>query len=184
MSDRRRCSWCGDDELYVAYHDLEWGVPERDPRALFELVTLEGAQAGLSWLTVLRRRDGYRRAFCDFDAAAVAAFDDERIERVLADPGVVRHRQKVRSVVTNARAILRLPAETGVADFAEYVWAFAAGGGDATSIAATMSRRMADDGFTFVGPTICRSFVQAAGLVNDHDDDCFRCEELNPRGRR
>ena len=171
---QRRCGWCTDDARYVAYHDLEWGVPEHDPRALFELLTLEGAQAGLSWLTVLQRRDGYRRAFADFDVDAVAGFDDERVEQILADPGVIRHRQKVRSVVTNARAILRLRTESTFGDFAEYVWSIAAGASDSFVIARAMSQRLAEDGFTFVGPTICRSFVQATGMVNDHEPDCYR----------
>lgn len=177
----RRCAWCTDDELYVAYHDTEWGVPERDPRALFELFTLEGAQAGLSWLSVLRRRDGYRRAYCDFDVDVVAAFDDERVDQILRDPGVIRHHQKVRSVVTNARAIVRLRDGTEPRDFASYVWSFATGD-DSASIARAMSAQLARDGFTFAGLTICRSFVQASGMVNDHAPDCFRFAELSDPG--
>lgn len=178
-----RCAWVSDDALYVRYHDEEWGVPEHDEERLFEVLTLEGAQAGLSWLTVLRRREGYRRLFEGFDPEVIASFDEGRVAAILADPGVVRHRQKVLSVVTNARAILAL-RERGVA-FSDLVWELGQAPGDARDVATTMSRRLRREGFTFVGPTICHSVMQAAGIVNDHALTCFRYRELSGarRGR-
>ncbi|MBW4076995.1 MAG: DNA-3-methyladenine glycosylase I [Acidobacteria bacterium] len=174
----RRCSWCGDDELYVAYHDNEWGVPVRDDASLFELLTLEGAQAGLSWLTVLRRREGYRRAFENFDADVVARMDRARIEAILGDPGVIRHRQKIDSVVTNARAILALHSRDDCTSFADYVWALGSSDVDGTTSAKIMSKQLSHDGFKFVGPIICLSFMQASGMRNDHAPGCFRFDEL------
>jgi DNA-3-methyladenine glycosylase I len=177
MSDgRARCSWCGEDELYVRYHDVEWGVPEHDDDALFELLTLEGAQAGLSWLTVLRRREGYRRVFENFDPQIVATFGERRVEKILSDPGVVRHRLKIASVITNARAILNAQHEHGT--FNSYVWQMAVEEGNEVATAKVMSKRLSKDGFTFVGPTICLSFMQASGMVNDHAMDCFRFDEI------
>jgi DNA-3-methyladenine glycosylase I len=158
-----RCAWVPEgDELYVAYHDEEWGVPERDDRALYELLTLEGAQAGLSWSTILRKREGYRRAFADFDPATVARFDRKRIETLLQDAGIVRNRLKVESAVANAARVLQAQEELG--SFAALVWGFVEG----------EPRR----GFRFVGPTVCYAFMQAAGLVNDHVVSCFRYREL------
>ncbi len=176
MSERTRCAWVSDDEDYRRYHDEEWGVPEHDERRLFELLTLEGAQAGLSWLTVLRRRDGYRRAFSGFDPAVVAGYNDARIASIMEDPGVVRHSAKVASAVTNARAILAL-GERGTT-FEDLAWSLARAPGDAPAVAAAMSKQLRRDGFTFVGPTICRSFMQAGGMVNDHERGCFRFAEV------
>jgi DNA-3-methyladenine glycosylase I len=173
-----RCTWCGDDELYVAYHDNDWGVPVRVDSTLFELLTLEGAQAGLSWLTVLRRRTGYRRVFENFDAEVVAYFSDARVETIMNDPGVIRHRQKINSVITNARAILELRDRGEYASFADYIWAIASTGTDGPSSAKTMSKQLVRDGFKFVGSTICLSFIQASGLRNDHAPDCFRFAEI------
>jgi DNA-3-methyladenine glycosylase I len=173
---RTRCSWCGVDPQYVTYHDTEWGVPQHGDDALFELLTLEGAQAGLSWLTILRRRDGYRRVFAQFDPATVARYSDETIEQCLLDPGIVRNRQKVSSVVTNARAILRIKDEHGSLD--RFLWEISTGPGDAMTRARAMSKRLSAEGFKFVGPTICLSLMQASGMVNDHAEACFRHAEL------
>ena len=175
---RRRCAWCGDDELYVAYHDTEWGVPTHGDAALFELLTLEGAQAGLSWLTILRRREGYRRAFAGFEPAVVAAFDESRVDQILNDPGVVRNRLKITSVVANARAILDLDALHG--GFDEFAWSLGGSGrGDGGTKSQAMSKAMKSAGFRFVGPTVCLSFMQASGMVNDHATYCFRFQEIN-----
>lgn len=190
-----RCEWCLSTPEYVAYHDQEWGVPERDDQRLFELLTLEGAQAGLSWLTVLRKREGYRRAFAQFDPARVAAFDQTQIESILLDPGVVRHRGKIESTVSNARAVLALQAECG--SLADFVWSFVAGRPiinawqtlsdipASTDQSAALSRALAKRGFRFVGPTTCYAFMQAAGLVCDHLVGCYRYRQLagkHPRG--
>lgn len=184
-----RCEWVPESNpLYVAYHDHEWGLPEHDDRKLFELLTLEGAQAGLAWITILRKRDGYRRAFAGFDAAAVAAFDGRRIEELLQDPGIVRNRLKVESTVANARAVLAVREEFGSLD--SYLWRFVDGEplvGRWRTLAelpaeTTESKAMSKDlkrlGFRFVGPTVCYAFMQAAGLVNDHVVGCFRYREL------
>jgi DNA-3-methyladenine glycosylase I len=183
-----RCAWVPpDDELYVAYHDLEWGVPLRDERQLFELLCLEGAQAGLSWRTILARRDGYRSVFAGFDPARVAAFDDARLEAALLDPRIVRNRLKVYATRDNARAVLGL-RERGTT-LTRVLWDVVGGWPIvnrwestaqipvSTPEAETMSRLLRERGFRFVGPTICYAFMQAAGLVNDHTVDCFRyCE--------
>ena len=187
-ADRTRCGWVPDgDPLYAAYHDDEWGVPSHDDRLLFELLTLEGAQAGLSWATILRKRDGYRRAFADFDPEAVARFGDRDVERLLADPGIVRHRGKIESTVNNARRVLEIAAELGSLDV--YLWSFVGGSPldrraadwrelpAETDESRAMSRDLKRRGFRFVGPTTCYSLMQAAGLVNDHETSCFRhCE--------
>jgi DNA-3-methyladenine glycosylase I len=169
-----------------AYHDLEWGVPLHDDRALFELLTLEGAQAGLSWMTILRRRDSYRRAFADFEPARVAIFGDDELQRLLADPGVVRNRAKLVSTINNARRVLDIQQELG--SFDSLVWSFVEGTplvnefqamGELpaqTPASLGMSRELRTRGFRFVGPTICYAFMQAAGLVNDHLVGCFRHE--------
>jgi DNA-3-methyladenine glycosylase I len=175
-ADLRRCSWCGDDDQYVAYHDTEWGVPQHDDQCLFELLTLEGAQAGLSWLTILRRREGYRRVFAQFDPRKIARFSDEKIEQILLDPGIVRNRQKVTSVVNNARLIIGLQETHRSLD--EFLWAIGTESGDATTSAREMSKRLGREGFKFVGPTICLSFMQASGMVNDHETTCYRYAEL------
>jgi DNA-3-methyladenine glycosylase I len=180
---RTRCSWGGGTPEYVAYHDTEWGVPEHDPRRLFEFIVLEGAQAGLAWITILRKRAGYRAAFADFDPTRVAAFDDDDVARCLADPGIVRNRSKVTAAVGNARAWLALD------DPAAFLWSFvdgtpvqhawrAMGDVPATTPASdAMSKALKRAGFRFVGPTICYAFMQACGLVNDHVTSCFRHAE-------
>ena len=184
-----RCEWVPESEpLYVAYHDDEWGVPEHDDRRLFELLTLEGAQAGLAWITILRKREGYRRAFAGFDPAAVAAFDEARVEELLQDPGIVRNRLKVESTVANARAVLGVQEELGSLD--AYLWQFVGGEPRVngwrtlaelpaeTAESKAMSKDLKRRGFRFVGPTVCYAFMQAAGLVNDHVVGCFRYAEL------
>jgi len=172
----------------VSYHDEEWGVPSRDDRHLFELLTLEGAQAGLSWSTILRKREGYRRAFQGFDPSAVARFTPEDVERLLQDPGIVRNRLKVESTVVNAGQVLDVQAEHG--SLAAYLWDFV--GGDPivgrfermtdlpaeTPLSKALSKDLKRRGFRFVGPTVCHAFMQAVGLVNDHTIDCFRFREL------
>ncbi len=181
---RVRCPWCGEDPLYRAYHDEEWGVPSRDDRHLYELLVLEGAQAGLSWITVLRKREAYRRAFEGFDPAKVAAFGPERIEAMLQDPGLVRNRAKLASAVSNARGVLDLQREYG--SFAAYLWSFV-GGRQLRPVRRALaevpaetpeSRALSKDlkrrGFKFVGPTIMYAFMQAAGLVDDHIEGCWR----------
>jgi DNA-3-methyladenine glycosylase I len=180
-----RCAWVPEsDPLYVAYHDEEWGVPERDDRALYELLTLEGAQAGLSWSTILHKREGYRRAFAGFDAAKVARFDARKEEKLLADPGIVRNRLKVSSTIENARRVLETQEELG--SFAALVWGFVDGEpvvgkwksvGEIpaeTPVSKVMSKELKRRGFRFVGPTVCYAFMQAAGLVDDHVVSCFR----------
>lgn len=179
-----RCAWAGSDPLYIAYHDHEWGVPVHDDRTLFEMISLEGAQAGLSWITILKRREGYRAAFDNFDAHTVATYDETKIATLLQDTGIIRNRQKVRSVVQNAQAFLRVQEEFG--SFDTYIWQFI-GGAPRINRPATLadiptetdeSRAMSKDlkrrGFSFVGPTICYAFMQACGLVNDHTTDCYR----------
>jgi DNA-3-methyladenine glycosylase I len=183
-----RCPWCGDDPLYVAYHDEEWGVPQHDDRVLFEFLILEGAQAGLSWLTILRKRENYRRAFASFDVAAVAAFDDADVARLLADPGIVRNRLKIAAAIGNARAFLAVQREFG--SFDAYLWRFVEGRPlqndwrDKADLPATsrISDVLAEDlkhrGFKFAGSTICYALMQAIGLVNDHLTGCFRHSQL------
>jgi DNA-3-methyladenine glycosylase I len=183
----------------LAYHDEEWGLPSHDDRHLFELLVLEGAQAGLSWRTILQKRDGYRRAFAGFDPERVARFDRRRVERLLRDPAIVRNRAKVESAVSNARAALAVRQEAGTLD--AYVWSFVDGRPvrnrwrsleqipAETEVARVMSKELKRRGFRFVGPTICYAFMQAAGLVNDHVVGCFRWREVdraadrNPRRR-
>jgi DNA-3-methyladenine glycosylase I len=179
-----RCPWCGTDPLYVAYHDQEWGVAVHDDRQLFELLILEGAQAGLSWITVLRKRAAYREAFAGFDIASVAAFDDRDVERLMADPGIVRNRLKVRGAIRTANAVLDLQKRHGSLD--AFLWSFVDGTTrvnhwtsmgevpSATAEAQAMSKALVKAGATFVGPTICYAFMQAAGLVDDHLATCWR----------
>ena len=181
---RTRCAWCGTDPLYIAYHDEEWGVPAHDDRHLFEMLVLEGAQAGLSWITVLRKREAYRRAFAGFDPAAVAAFGPERVAAILQDPGIVRNRLKVASAVGNARAFLAVQREFG--SFDAFLWR-AAGGrpqvnqwrspGEVPAVtpaALALSGDLRRRGFKFVGPTIMYAFMQAVGVVDDHVLDCWK----------
>jgi DNA-3-methyladenine glycosylase I len=172
----------------IAYHDREWGVPLRSDRALFELLTLEGAQAGLSWSTVLQRRSGYRRAFAGFDPKRVARFTAATVARLLRDPGIIRHRGKIESTVANARAFLEIQREHG--SFAAYLWSHVGGRPiqgrrrrpreipAETALSREISRGLKRSGFTFVGPTICYALMQAAGLVNDHLVSCFRHAEV------
>ncbi|MGE0479204.1 MAG: DNA-3-methyladenine glycosylase I [Phycisphaerae bacterium] len=189
---RRRCGWVTpDDPRSVAYHDREWGVPVYDDRKLFEFIILEGAQAGLSWDTILRKRENYRAAFDGFDPERIARYDTRRTARLLANPGIVRNRLKVRAAVTNARALLALRSETGA--FAPYLWQFVGGRPRVnhwhtlseiparTPESDAMSKDLKRRGFTFVGSTICYALMQAVGMVNDHLTTCFRHRELRRR---
>ncbi len=184
VDERERCGWATSDPLYVEYHDTEWGVPDRDPRRLFEYLILEGAQAGLSWLTILNKREGYRRAFAGFDPAAVAAFDDADVERCLADPGIVRNRAKVTATVGNARAWLELDDPVVLlwsfvgATPMQNRWTAVAQVPASTPESEAMSKDLKRRGFRFVGPTICYALMQSCGLVNDHLTSCFRHTEV------
>lgn len=176
-----RCPWCGTDPLYVAYHDQEWGRPERDPRALFELLVLESFQAGLSWITILRKRDSFRAAFQGFDPAEIATWGESEVDRLLQDPGIVRHRGKIQGTIRGAQAWLRIESAQG---FSPFLWSFV--GGEPiqnrpnrlsdvpaqTDESLAMSKALKREGFNFVGPTITYAFMQAAGLVNDHLITC------------
>jgi DNA-3-methyladenine glycosylase I len=185
---KNRCKWCGDDLLYIAYHDNEWGIPVHDDRLLFEFLILEGAQAGLSWLTILRKRENYRKAFHSFDFEKIANYNVKDIERLLSDPGIVRNRLKIESAIKNARGVIRIQEEFG--SFDAYLWRYVE---DApkqnhwksladipvkTEISEMMSKDLKKRGFNFVGPTICYALMQAIGMVNDHTTDCFRHEEI------
>ena len=186
--DRPRCPWGTGDPLNLAYHDTEWGVPIHDDRRLFELLNLEGAQAGLSWTTILRKRDGYRRAFEGWDPVRIASYGPDDEARLLADSGIVRNRAKVRAVIGNARAYLSLADAPGAFD--RYLWSFVGGAPIVnawtamgtvpaeTDASRTLSGDLKHRGFTFVGPTIVYAFMQSAGLVNDHLVSCFRYAEL------
>jgi DNA-3-methyladenine glycosylase I len=183
-----RCAWAGSDPLYRAYHDTEWGVPVHDDRLLFEFLTLEGAQAGLSWITILRKREGYRRAFAGFEPEVVAGFSEAQLLQLMADPGIVRNRLKLSSTVANARAFLALQEEFG--SFDAYLWRFVEGTPlqnswrshteipASTDLSDALSRDLKRRGFNFVGSTICYAFMQAVGLVNDHTTDCYRWSQL------
>jgi DNA-3-methyladenine glycosylase I len=187
MKEKKRCTWPGDDALMIAYHDEEWGVPLHDDRRLFEFLILEGAQAGLSWRTILHKRKNYRRAFDRFDAKKIAAYRAADVRRLLADEGIVRNRLKVASTIDNARAFLDVKKEYG--SFDRYMWGFVGGKpaqnrfrslGDIparTDISDAMSKDLKKRGFRFVGSTICYAFMQATGMVNDHAVDCFRHRE-------
>ncbi|MDP1593161.1 MAG: DNA-3-methyladenine glycosylase I [Gallionella sp.] len=183
-----RCAWARDDTLYQHYHDCEWGVPLHDDQRLFEFLLLEGAQAGLSWITILRKRENYRAAFDNFDATRIAAYDANKIESLLQNPGIVRNRLKVQSAVGNAQQFLRVQEE--FASFAEFIWQFVEGHprqnawrtqADVpanTPESDAMSRELRRRGFKFVGTTICYALMQATGMVNDHTTECFRHEQL------
>jgi len=186
-----RCEWAdGGDPLVVAYHDEEWGVPSHDDRHLFELLTLEGAQAGLSWTTILRKREGYRSAFERFDPHRVASFNRRKIEGLLRNPSIVRNRLKIESTVNNARRVLAVQAEFGTFD--TYIWRFVGGAPivgrrrnlsdlpSETQESNAMSKDLKRRGFRFIGPTVCYAYMQATGLVNDHVTTCFRYRELSP----
>ena len=190
MSHRetKRCAWAGTDPLYVAYHDEEWGVPVHDDRLLFEFLVLEGAQAGLSWITILRKREAYRRAFGGFDPQKVARYDKRKVAALLTDAGIVRNRAKIESAIRNAKAFLEVQAEFG--SFDAYQWRFAGGRpirnrwraiGEVPATSAqsdAMSKDLKSRGFTFVGSTILYAHMQAVGMVNDHLVDCFRHREV------
>jgi len=186
--EKVRCKWCGDDPLYVVYHDEEWGVPVHDDRRLFEMLVLEGAQAGLSWLTILKKREGYRKAFERFDVERVARYGQRRVERLLGDPDIVRNRRKIESAVRNAQGVLRVQEEFGSLDafLWKYVdfeprqnaWKALSEIPARTKESDAMSRDLKRRGFSFVGPTICYAFMQSVGMVNDHTRDCFRYREL------
>ena len=183
--DRSRCSWCGVDPIYVAYHDDEWGVVERGDRALFEKLALDGFQAGLSWITILRKRDAFRRAFEGFEPQRVARLTEADVRRLLADRGIVRHRGKIEATITNAQAYLRV-MERHPGGFSGWLWELAGGAPEVhryatwqeipaeTPRSRAMARALKGEGFRFVGPTICYAFMQAVGMVNDHVISCFR----------
>lgn len=188
----RRCTWCGDDPIYVAYHDTEWGVPERDDRALFEKLLLDGFQAGLSWITILKKRDNFRRAFHGFDAERMARYGPQDIGRLMADKGIVRNRAKCEAAVTSAQAYLRIMGRPG--GFSEFLWAFVDGTPVVhryrswktvpaeTPLSRKVSEALKQEGFRFSGPTIVYAFMQAVGMVNDHTSDCWRYEIVKAMG--
>lgn len=185
----KRCTWCGSDPLYVAYHDEDWGVPVHDDRMLFEMLILEGAQAGLSWLTILKKRGNYRNAFHGFEAARIARYDQAEIDRLMQDAGIVRNRLKIESAIKNARAFLKIQEEYGT--FADYLWQYVDGTPVINSwrqhsdlpahtpLSDRLSKALKRRGFNFVGSTICYAFMQSIGMVNDHTTDCFRYAEIN-----
>jgi DNA-3-methyladenine glycosylase I len=185
---KQRCEWCGDDPLYVAYHDDEWGVPVHDDRKLFEMLILEGAQAGLSWSTILKKRENYRKAFDNFDAKKIAKYDKAKVAKLLADPGIVRNRLKIAATIRNARAFLEVQKEFG--SFDRYIWQFVDGKPKQnkwkslkeippkTAESDAMSKDLKKRGFSFAGSTICYAFMQAVGMVNDHVVACFRYREV------
>jgi len=186
--NRERCAWCGTDPLYQRYHDEEWGVPVHDDRRLFEMLILEGAQAGLNWLTILRKRENYRRAFDGFDPEPIARYDSQDLARLLADSGIVRNRRKIEAAINNAQGYLRIREQHGA--FGTFLWRYVefqprqnawsslAEVPARTPEAEALSRDLRRLGFAFVGPTICYAFMQAVGMVNDHTTDCFRHQEI------
>lgn len=197
MNSKSRCLWCGTDPLYQQYHDEEWGVPLRDDDRLFEFLILEGMQAGLSWITVLRKRENFRAALDGFDAGKIARYSPAHIEKLLQNPGIIRNRLKLESAVTNARAYLNIKEKQ--ASFAEYLWQFVDGRPiqnrwpslkdvpASTPVSDRMSKTLKKDGFKFVGSTICYAHMQATGMVNDHTQDCFRhleCKQLATKKNR
>ncbi len=188
MRSKSRCEWCGTDSLYVQYHDEEWGVPIYDDQQLFAKLILDGAQAGLSWITILRKRDNYYAAFDNFDPHKIAAYDEAKFEELMQNPGIVRNRQKIRATIQNAQAYLTLQEEVG--SFSDFLWAFVDGKPlqnswqstaelpAQTAVSQAMSKALKKCGFSFVGPTICYAFMQAVGMVNDHTVNCFRYQQL------
>ncbi len=192
MAEPIRCGWVGKDSLYRAYHDEEWGVPERDDRALFEKLILDGFQAGLSWITILRKRDNFRTAFEGFEPATIACFGEDKITSLLADAGIVRHRGKIEATIGNAKAYLEIQdRQNGLGGFADYLWQFTDGQvlrnqwttlsqlPTETAESRAMSKDLKQRGFKFCGPTICYAFMQAVGMVNDHTTDCFRYADVD-----
>lgn len=190
MMTPERCGWCVGDKLYTRYHDREWGVPVHNDKKLFEFLILEGVQAGLSWITVLKKRDAYRSEFDRFDFNKVAGYDQRKLKRLLQNPGLIRNRLKMQAAVTNARAFIEVREEFGT--FNKFIWQFTDGETihndfktleqvpANTAISDAMSRELKRRGFTFVGSTICYAFMQATGMVNDHLVDCFRHKQLQP----
>ena len=188
-----RCSWAGTDPVYIDYHDREWGVPMHDERTLFEMLILDGAQAGLSWITILKKRDNYRAAFDNFDAAKMACYGERKVQALLNNPGIVRNRLKVGAAIQNAKMVLKLQEQEG--SLAEYLWRYVDGKPiinarrnikeipARTPLSDTISKDLSRRGFKFVGPTICYAFMQAMGMVNDHTVDCFRYRQLGGRRR-
>ena len=184
----KRCAWADSDELAASYHDHEWGAEIHDDRTLFEFLVLEGAQAGLSWSTILRKREGYRRAFDHFDARKISKYSEKTVSRLLTNPEIIRNRLKINAAITNARAFLQVQKEFGTFD--RYIWQFVDGKPiqnswrrmsdlpSSTAESAAMSKDLQKRGFKFIGPTICYAFMQAVGMVNDHVVDCFRYKEL------
>lgn len=189
---KKRCQWAGTDPAYIAYHDMEWGVPVHDDKTLFEFLVLESAQAGLSWLTILKKRENYRTALDGFSPEKIARYDRPEIDRLLNDPGIVRNRLKINAAVTNARAFLQIAGTFG--SFDTYLWRFVDGRPITnawkhesqvpaqTEISEHLSRDLKNRGFTFFGPVICYAFMQAVGMVNDHVVDCFRYDEIQNSG--
>ncbi|MCB0749859.1 MAG: DNA-3-methyladenine glycosylase I [Ignavibacteriae bacterium] len=185
---KKRCAWCGTDPLYIKYHDEEWGVPAHEDRHLFEMINLEGAQAGLSWITILKKRENYKKLFDNFDAIKISKYSENKIEMLLQNPGIVRNKLKVNSVVTNAKAFLKIQKEFGTFD--KYIWQFVGGKPiknkfktlsdlpTKTEISDAMSKDLKKRGFKFVGSTICYAFMQATGMVNDHTSECFRFKQV------
>lgn len=188
MISRNRCAWPGDDPLYIAYHDEEWGVPVYDDQELFAKLILDGAQAGLSWITILRKKENYYQAFDNFDPAKIAVYDQKKFEELMNNPGIVRNRQKINAAIKNAQAYLKLQEESG--SFSDFLWQFVGGAPiqnswrtlselpAKTPESEAMSKALKQHDFSFVGPTICYAFMQAVGMVNDHTDDCFRYQEI------
>jgi len=186
MSEKEivRCTWAGTDPLMIDYHDREWGVPLHDDRKLFEFLILEGMQAGLSWMTILRKRDNFRQAFDDFDPQVITRYDQAKVEQLLSNPGIIRNKRKIESAITNAQSFLTVQAEFG--SFATYMWRFVDGAPIVnswrtmedipakTEESTAMSKDLLKRGFKFVGPTICYAHMQATGMVNDHTIDCYR----------
>jgi DNA-3-methyladenine glycosylase I len=196
VSDRIRCPWPGTDPLYIAYHDTEWGVPELDDRALYEKLVLDGFQAGLSWITILRKRENFRKAFDNFDPARIARYSEPKIARLLKDEGIIRHRGKIEAAIRGAQAWERM-METHDGGFAGFIWKFVDGRPRQnawasmrevpaeTDMSRALSRELKKEGFNFCGPVIVYAFAQAVGMVNDHVTDCFRhrdCAKLSEKG--
>ncbi|MDC7219118.1 MAG: DNA-3-methyladenine glycosylase I [Spirochaetales bacterium] len=189
MTSKNRCAWCGDDPLYIEYHDKEWGVPVHDDRRLFEFLILEGAQAGLSWITILRKRENYREAFDQFNYEKIGCYGENKITQLLNNPGIVRNKLKIHSAVKNAGAFMRIREEFG--SFDTYLWAFVGGKPiqnsykslaeipASTELSDALSKDLKKRGMNFVGSTICYAFMQAVGMVNDHVVGCYRHGELD-----
>jgi len=191
---KKRCAWCGEDPIYVAYHDDEWGVPEYDDRALFEKLILDGFQAGLSWITILKKRENFRKAFDDFEPETIARYTDKKVGHLLQDAGIIRHRGKIEATIGNARSWIEI-METEPQGFSGYLWDFVDGKplqnkwkgmGDlpaATPMSEALSKDLKKRGFKFCGPTIVYAFAQAVGMVNDHVTNCYRYAEVKKLGR-